>query len=467
VPRLRLALVVSALALGAAAPAHAAISPSEVTLSMSDGVHVACTYRQPIGLGPATVPAVMLFHGLGDTREQMASYGDALGAAGYASLACDARGVGGSGGLFGLDGPRDVQDTKELYAWLAAQPGINPNEIGALGVSLGGGAVWNATAAGVPFKAIVPAVTWTDLGEALAPQRLAKSGLLLFLSQLVPASRFDPTLLSVLPALISGSGVDQATALATPRSVAPALPNLTVPTLLIQGRHDFLFDIDQALAAYRRLAGPKHLYMGDLGHAPAPNPAAERPYIAGLVQRWFDHYLRGIPNGVDAGPPVALAADPWASPVASYPSLPPTRRLTLTLPGKTTIRQGGKVVRRLALGSTRETFGSGVVSFPGSSRSSWDHVVAVLSFGSTVVSEGGVPTANLTVKPRTIRIKLLDEAVRIPRGARLTVTLAATSTAQSRTNLLYAREVPAGSTLSVGKVTLSLSVLKKPVSGTR
>jgi hypothetical protein len=319
----------------------------------------------------------------------------------------------------------------------------------------------------VPFKAIVPAVTWTDLAEALVPQGLAKSGLLLVLSQLVSPSRFDPTLLSVLPALVSGSGIAQAAALAAPRSVAPALPKLTVPTLLIQGRHDFLFDIDQALAAYRRLAGPKRLYIGDVGHAPAPNPAAERPYVAGLVQRWLDHYLRGIPNGVDAGPPVALAPDPWTGSVTSYPSLPPTRRLALALPGKTTIRQGGKVVRRVALNSTRETFGDTVVSFPASGTSGWDHVVAVLSYGRTVVSAGGVPTADLTARPRTIRIRLLDEAVRIPRGARLTLTLAATSTAQSRTNLLYAREVPAGSSLTVGKVTLSLSVLKKPVSGAR
>jgi hypothetical protein len=58
----------------------------------------------------------------------------------------------------------------------------------------------------------------------------------------------------------------------------------------------------------------------------------------------------------------------------------------------------------------------------------------------------------------------MNEAVTIPRGARLTLTLAAVSTAQSSANLLYARDVPPGSTLTVGRVTLALSVLRRPVS---
>ena len=82
---------------------------------------------------------------------------------------CDARGHGQSQGLFGLDGPRDVQDTKELFDFLAARPEISDTQIGALGISLGGGAVWNAAVAGVPFKAIVPLITWTNLATALAP----------------------------------------------------------------------------------------------------------------------------------------------------------------------------------------------------------------------------------------------------------------------------------------------------------
>ena len=120
----------------------------------------------------------MLFHGLGGKHQDMEPLATQfLAPAGYASLECDARGHGASEGLFGLDGPRDVQDTKELFAWLAARPRSSDTQIGALGISLGGGAVWNAPTTGVPFKAIVPVITWTNLATALAPQGLSKSGL--------------------------------------------------------------------------------------------------------------------------------------------------------------------------------------------------------------------------------------------------------------------------------------------------
>ncbi len=94
------------------------------------------------------------------------------------ALACDARGTGDSGGKFGLDGPKEVQDAQDLLNWFAGRADVSNTKIGALGLSLGGGAVWNAAVAGVPFKAIVPAITWTSLGAGLNPNGVAKTGLL-------------------------------------------------------------------------------------------------------------------------------------------------------------------------------------------------------------------------------------------------------------------------------------------------
>jgi pimeloyl-ACP methyl ester carboxylesterase len=455
-------LLLSAAALALAAPAAAKGVSQDVTLTMSDGVQIACTFWSPQGVEATPVPGVMLFHGLGGKRQDMTADAELLSTAGYAALACDARGHGQSGGLFGLDGPRDVQDTQELFDWLASQPGVRGDAIGGLGVSLGGGAVWNAAAAGVPFKAIVPVVTWTSLREALAPQGLAKSGLGLYLSQLVPPERYDPALLVGLPALLAGQGlaVDE---LAGPRSVAGRLPRITVPTFVVQGRRDFLFDLDQGIEAYRLLGGPKRLYMGDLGHDPSPNPPQELPVLAGQVRLWFDRYLKGVPNGVEKAAPILLAADPWSGRVATYRTLPSTQRLTFRFPGRTAIGQGGKVARVVRLPKLRETFGDSVVSFAASSTTGWDHVVAVVSYGDTVVSVGGAPVA-LGATPRTVRVQLLDQAVRIPRGARLTLTIAATSTAEDRANLLYAKDVQPAAKLTVGPATLGLSVLRVPVS---
>ena len=124
--------------------------------------------------------------GHGDDRER------ALAPLGFASLACDARGTGASGGKFGLDGPNEVQDARDLFDWFAARTDVSDTQIGAFGLSLGGGEVWNAAVAGVPFKAIVPAITWTNLGPALNPNGVPKTGLIDELAQVVPLAAGIP-----------------------------------------------------------------------------------------------------------------------------------------------------------------------------------------------------------------------------------------------------------------------------------
>jgi len=56
------------------------------------------------------------------------------------------------------------------------------------------------------------------------------------------------------------------------------------------------------------------------------------------------------------------------------------------------------------------------------------------------------------------------EAVRIAAGARLVVSVGATSLGQPSGNPLYAADVPAGASITIGRETLRLSVLKRAVS---
>ncbi len=455
-----------ALALVCAASATAA-TPQQLTITASDGARLACSLTLPDGTPPAGGwPGVMLFHGLGGRHEDMEPIATQfLAPAGYASLACDARGHGASEGQFGLDGPRDVQDTKELFAWFTARPDVSDTQIGALGISLGGGAVWNALTNGVPFKAAVPIITWTNLVTALAPQGLSKSGLVQYLAQLVPASRWDPQLLAASQGLTTSSDLSAATALAVPRSPLDALHSITTPTLLIQGRHDFLFDIDQALAAYRSLGGPRALYIGDLGHSPAPNPAAELPTIYGTATKWFDHFLEGASNGIEKTH-VVLAHDPWDTTTTTYPALPPTKTISVNLPGTTTMTGAtGKVVRSVRVtGGPHETFGDSTVMVRYSGAESWDRLVAVLTVAgsSTPITAGGIKLGNGS---GTATIRLMDEAMRIPAGKTLTLYLSSTSLAQSTSDALYLSAVSSSTAqITIGKVTLKLSVLKKAVS---
>jgi alpha-beta hydrolase superfamily lysophospholipase len=401
---------------------------------------------------------VILFHGLGQSYADMEPYGSALAQFGFAALACDARGTGGSGGTFGLDGPREVQDAQDLFDWFAARSDVSDTAIGAFGLSLGGGEVLNAAVAGVPFKAIVPAITWTDLGQALNPNGVPKVGEIARLREAVPSSRWDPSLAQALPGSEDFDVSAAAQSAEAVRSSRPKLHSFTVPTLLLQGRHDFLFDIDQALAAYKLLAGPKRLYLGDIGHPPAKNPSAEAPTYLTEVVDWFNQFLAGGPKLVGGG--VELAHDPWDGKTTFYKGLPGTRRKTVSLPGTKEIHGTGTARRLIRLpGGPFETFGDSSLSVRYS-----DHRVDLNQIRATVSVKGSKTpvtfgAAHLTSHAGVVRIPLSDQAMLLPRGKRLVVTVGMTTA-----DGVYARYFGAPLVAKIGRITLNLSLLKRTVS---
>src|SRR5256714_5087111 len=195
-------MVAAALFLLPAGHAAAAdFTKIDTRVTMSDGVQIAVSYFQPAGTPPAAGwPAVVLLHGLGQTRNSSdfvnwspnsmaAQY---LAPEGYAALTFDARAHGESGGLFTLDGPRELADLRELLTWLTSRHPVDPVHVGAYGASYGGGLVWKAAVEGLPLAAIVPAATWTDLREALAPQGLVRARDFLAFSQDIPPHRYGP-----------------------------------------------------------------------------------------------------------------------------------------------------------------------------------------------------------------------------------------------------------------------------------
>jgi pimeloyl-ACP methyl ester carboxylesterase len=442
---------------------------------MSDGVQIAVSYFQPVGTPPAGGwPAVMLLHGLGQTRNtsdfvnwspnsMAAQY---LAPEGYAVLTYDARAHGESGGNFTLDGPRELADFRELLTWLTTRHPVDARHVGAYGASYGGGVVWKAAVEGLPLAAIVPTATWTDLNEALAPQGLVRAGILLGFSQDIPQERYGPEERQLLSDALSERNISALEAYAASRSTRTQLGSVRIPTFMLQGRRDFAFDANQAIAAYRRLRGPKRLYIGDFGHTPAPNPPDEFAYLATQVRAWFDRFLKGIPNGIDKRPPVEIAPDPWRRPTASFKTLPKTRALKYSFPQRGVLTADGKVVRTTKRVSHLETFGRAQVRVrfsPG--PTGYRHLVAVLSAltpagKEIVVADGGAETD----RAGQVTIALQNEVTPIPRGSRLRVTLGARSTVQSIANLVYLIPVPDGSRATVRGLTLTLPVLRKPIS---
>jgi predicted acyl esterase len=464
----RLLLLASIFGVVLAAPGLA--QAKEVSLTMDDGVRIDAALLLPDGAAPAGGwPAIMMFHGLGGSHNSLVALAQAYVAKGYAVFVPDARGHGTSGGFVSLDGPREVGDIRVEFEWLAALPEINDTQIGAWGLSLGGGAAWNSVVAGVPFKALETFQTWSDLYRALYPQNLGTAGAIYQFAQSVPTERIDPALRPFVPQMISNENLPGVRQLLGTRSSLRFMSAVTTPSFLFQGRRDFAFDIDQAVDAYRRLAGPKRLYIGPFGHAPSSFPGPDLVQVLDLSTRWYDRFLKGMPNGVDREKPVQVAADPWKGKATSFAKPPTVKRFMLNSSGPRTIGARGRIVHTFRpLKRTVEQFGAPRVQVIASTPSRWPHLVAVLTAvdargKESVLTEGGT-LATLGRKPKTLSFRLISDANLIRRGTKLRLYLGATSTVQSIANLLYLKPVPDASRLKVGFISLTLPVLAKTIS---
>jgi predicted acyl esterase len=441
----------------------------EVNIPTNDGIPLAATLYLPDGAVPAGGwPAIMLLHGLGGDRQGMNALAEQFFLPGeqYAALTFDARGHGGTGGLVTVDGPREIADVRTAFEWLAGRPDVSDTRIGAWGISYGGGAVWNSIVAGVPFAAAETCETWTDLYSALVPQDLSKSGVIVGFLGEIPTGLLAPGLEAVKQWGLTSSNLPGLRAFSNERSVLTRLAAVTTPVMMMQGRRDFAFGIDQATRAYSALAGPKALWIGNHGHAPSTFPASDTPAMMAAGRTWFDRHLRSLP--VDTGPPVRLARE-GAADATGFSRLPPTNTVKLELPGTTrTIAQASKLVRTSnATTSALEVFGRPEVKVNATSRGGWSRLIAVLTARTPagkeiVVSSGGLPTKR---GAHAYTIRMIDQATFVPKGSRFSVTIASSSSAQSPANLLYL-DLPMvpGARVTLGSIRVRIPVLAKAIS---
>lgn len=466
-PPVRFALV-AMLALAFAANANA-FTKQDAKVAMDDGVQLGTTLYLPDGPQPtAGWPGVVMLHGLGGKRQDMNILAETYFVnQGYAVLTYDVRGHGESGGFVTIAGPRELADLRALEQQFAARPDVDDLHIGAWGISYGGGQTWLGAVQGIPFAAIELCETWTDLYTSLFPGNTPKSGIIGGLLNEIAPGKLSPDFAWVPNAAIRGTDLPRLRTLSAERSALPLVGNLSTPTLMLQGRRDFVFDNTQAVQAFTRLKGPKLLYLGDHGHAPSSFPAADTDYAMTLSRRWLDRFLKGQANGVDTGGTVQLAPDPWKGKAVSYAGLPAVRTLTLPLAGKaSTLAYEAHVTR--AAGATKkiETFGAPVVTVTATASGGWDHLVAALvatapGGAKIVVSGGAVPT---TAGKRTYTLAMLSQVTAIPAGSKLSVVFGS-STSNTPAGLLYLDFPLAGAAkLTLGAASLKLPVLQKAVS---
>jgi esterase/lipase len=440
-------LAVAACALLWAAPAQA-FNKQTGFRTMGDGVPIAYDLYEPDGAAPAGGwPGIVVLHGLGGSKDSVAPIADVFVAHGYAVLAYTDRGHGTSGGDAGLAGPDDIATERAMVAWFESLPEVSDTQVGAWGISYGGGQTWDGLAAGIPYKAAEVVETWTDLYSALWPQNIAKSGIVLGFAKSIDAR--SPLIAAAENDAIHSTHLPALQALADPRSSYAALPKITTPVYMFQGRVDYAFDVTQAVNGYRRIAGPKHLYIGQFGHTPSSFPGPDSAYVLAQGLEWYDHYLKGEPNGIDKAKPVTIAAATGPK-RASYPGLPRTKVVTVGFRG-TTPRRSGPVFRQAL-----ETFGVSLLRVQVRKVVAYPRLVVTVAAGNRVITHGAiVPKVGLQT------IRLANYVQYLPEGTRLQISFGPSSSGGDIAYLGFGDETA----VSLGPAVLSLQTLTKPVSG--
>ena len=415
---------------------------------MKDGTSIAYDLYEPDGATPAGGwPGVVVLHGLGGSKDSVTAIAQVFVSHGYAALAYTARGHGTSTGNVELAGPTETSDEIAMGDFFRALPEVSNTNIGAWGISYGGGQTWNGLAKGIGYKAAEVVETWTDLYSALWPQDIAKSGIVLGFAKSVEAR--SPLIAANEDAAIHSTDPAGIKALVAPRSALTGIYNIKTPTYMFQGRVDYAFDVTQAVNGYSRLNAPKHLYVGQFGHAPSAFPGPDFAYVMSQGVAWFDHYLRGVPNGIDKSKPVTIAAAK-GSKRTSYTTLPKTKVVGAGFRGAGLRRTSPKLGRAL------ETFGVSLLKVQVQRVSNYPRLVATVFAGNRVITHGAIkPKRGLNT------IRLANYVQYLPKGTRLTVVFGNSSGSADVAYLGFGEQ----GTITLGAAFLSLQTLTKPVSG--
>lgn len=303
------------------------------------------------------VPAIVTTNGFGGSKKDQAGLGRYFARRGYAVLSYSGLGFGGSGCKITLDDPDyDGKAASQLISYLAGGSGIaftdaghtqaaprltairldRPKDprVGMIGVSYGGGIQFATASIDKRLDTIVPGATWNDLSYSLAPNNTTQvRGVTTSTpgaAKLVWALGFTASGVSngvqnlpadpgrilpcpnfatwVCPGLVTAgvTGTLDTTTRDHLRhaSVTSYVSKVRVPTLLLQGQADTLFNLNEATATFqalRKQGTPTKLVWVNGGHSGpmakgeidfgAPSYASQ--HIAKRVTDWFDHYLKG------------------------------------------------------------------------------------------------------------------------------------------------------------------------------
>jgi len=324
----------------ASQPIHRVTTLHDVRIPVSDGLELSANLWLPepvVGAAePQLFPAIleMIPYRKDDWRAASdESRGEWLAARGYVLCRLDIRGTGSSPGI-ALDEytARETQDGYEAVEWLAVQPWSN-GKVGMWGISYGGFTAIQVALSHPPhLAAIVPMMATDDrytddvhyLGGCVTVSELSQYAVSMVGMNALPSHREDrggawteewldrlertPVwLYEWLRQQHDGPYWRQG-------SLAPHWDRLTTPTFLIGGWMDEY--VDAALRMLERCTNaPRRALIGNWVHD-LPDDAYPAPNVDWYHEmvRFFDHWLKGVDNGVMDEPALVAFRHDWAEP---------------------------------------------------------------------------------------------------------------------------------------------------------
>ena len=238
---------------------------------------------------------------------------------------------------------------------------------------------------------------------------------------------------------------------------------------MAQGRRDFLFGIDQGARAFRQLEGPEGAVRRPARARAIDVPGRRhRRSSCRKCARWFDCFLAQTPC---SRAPAAFAITPetFSGNVAVARNAPPGLADVRLVPRRHDLRaeRKGRSDIRAAPQADRDLRGADRADVDRGER----RLVAARRrpHGSHTAGEGDPRgrrrRAHEGAALRRSRSSSASQATFVPKGSRLSLTLASSSTAQSSANLLYLDLPMAQSARArVGTAILKLPGLRTPVT---
>ncbi|MDA1216636.1 MAG: CocE/NonD family hydrolase [Chloroflexi bacterium] len=418
---------------------------NNILIPMRDDVRLAATLYLPEGTGP--VPGVFSFVPYlkdGFTGIDHEPHHRYFANRGYAVMQVDFRGTGASEGRnphpFDL---QERQDGHDIVEWIAAQPWCT-GAVGVWGISYGGITSLSIASTQPPhLKAIIPIHATYDNYEWLLRTHGCR-GLLLadtdWGTRMAAYNLLPPVIadqdgrwISIWRDRLTGSSpwfMDWHGKAPDPtfwnRRKIP-LFDIKVPTFAICGWYDAY--TAPAFRVFEQVDAPTRVLIGPWKHV-LPDLAPQSP-IGGLheMTRWWDRWLKDIPNGVENEPPVSIfvqGSDEWRYETEWPITRTRIDRLHLSGNGRLTALPPARAEdvayqydSRVGLGSTGHNGHRLHLAVP-TDQSSDDH--ASLTFTSEPLEQDleftGEPKATLLVSADTcemtlvVKLCLVDEAGR-------------------------------------------------------